>query len=70
MTLINRVLNREVDEDGLLDNATYWPDNQEGKWYYFDVLEATNTHDYDRRSSDSIMENWTELLADPVWNEM
>jgi hypothetical protein len=70
MTLINRVLNREVDKDGLLDNAAYWPDNQEGKWYYFDVLEATNTHDYDRRSSDSIMENWTELLADPVWNEM
>lgn len=44
MTLINKVLNREVDKEGLLADAKQWPDNQEGKWYYYQVLEATNSH--------------------------
>jgi hypothetical protein len=71
MTLINRVLEREVDAEGLLADATQWPDNVEGKWYYFDVLEATNTHDYERRTDDglSILENWTEILPNPTWEE-
>lgn len=61
MTLINKVLNREVDKDGLLADAKQWPDNQEGKWYYYQVLEATNSHDYERRSADSYVENWTAI---------
>ena len=61
MTLINKVLNREVDKEGLLADAKQWPDNQEGKWYYYQVLEATNSHDYERRSADSYVENWTAI---------
>ncbi len=61
MTLINKVLNREVDEEGLLADAKQWPDNQKGKWYYYQVLEATNSHDYERRSADSYVENWTAI---------
>jgi hypothetical protein len=68
MTLINRVLSREVDEAGLLADATQWPDNTADKWYYLAVLEATNTHDYTRRTSGELTENWTQILPDPTWD--
>ena len=61
MTLINNVLDREVDEEGLLAEAKQWPDNQEGSWYYYEVLEATNSHDYTRRSEGNLVENWTAI---------
>ncbi|WP_298030384.1 S-layer homology domain-containing protein [uncultured Dysosmobacter sp.] len=69
MKLINNVLERRVDEEGLLANATQWSDNNPSDWHYFVVLEATNSHDYDRRVKDELMENWTALNADPVWDE-
>ncbi len=69
MTLINRVLNRAVDKEGLLAEAKQWPDNLESEWYYFAVLEATNSHDYERRVPGEVMENWTALTADRVWDE-
>ena len=61
MTMINNVLNREVDEEGLLAEATQWPDNQKGTWYYYEVLEATNSHDYSRRTTGELVENWTAI---------
>ena len=61
MTLINNVLDREVDEEGLLAEAKQWPDNQKDSWYYYEVLEATNSHDYTRRSEGNLVENWTAI---------
>ena len=61
MTLINNVLDREVDEEGLLAEAKQWPDNQEGSWYYYEVLEATNSHDYTRCNEVNLVENWTAI---------
>jgi hypothetical protein len=61
MTMVNNVLHRAVDKEGLLPDAKQWPDNQEGKWYYYQVLEATNGHDYERRVAGEVMENWTAL---------
>ena len=48
ITLINRVLYRYVQEDDLHEDMISWPDNTPDKWYYTDVQEATNSHDYDR----------------------
>lgn len=66
MTLINSMLNRNVDVEGLLDDMVKWPDNSDvNAWYYTNVQEATNSHYYDR-PEDGI-ENWTELRAVRDW---
>ena len=69
MTMINRVLQRlpETEED-LLTGMNIWPDNQPGAWYYLAVQEATNSHDFDRKS-DGVHECWTEMTDDPAWTQ-
>ena len=46
--IVNRALNRKPDEDHLLPEKQMvtWPDNNPGDWYYADMQEATNSHDY------------------------
>ena len=68
MTMINRVLNRlPEDEKDLLDGMNVWPDNQPSDWHYLAVQEATNSHDFTRKS-DAVHEHWTKLTADPDWS--
>jgi uncharacterized repeat protein (TIGR02543 family) len=70
MKLINNVLRRLVDADGLLPEAIQWTDNNVGDTFYYVVLEATNSHDYTRRDeTTSIVENWTALTPNRTWNE-
>jgi hypothetical protein len=69
MKLINNVLSRQVDDEGILPDATQWSDIDEDDWCYYIVLEATNSHDYERRVADETMENWTALNEDRVWDE-
>ena len=69
VTLINRMLDRMPDKDHLLENMITWPDNTEDKWYYEDMQEATNSHDYDRDEA-GIMEVWTEKLEERKWKEL
>ena len=68
--IVNRVLNRVPHEDYLLDEDEMitWPDNSYGAWYYADMQEATNSHDYDWISvSGEVVEEWTDKLAEPNW---
>ena len=68
--IVNRVLNRVPHEDYLLDEDEMitWPDNSYGAWYYADMQEATNSHDYDWiRVSGEVVEEWTDKLAEPNW---
>lgn len=66
MTMINRVLQRLPDKtDDLLDDMTVWPDNQPTEWYYLAVLEATNSHDFERYNE--VHEHWTKMREDPDW---
>lgn len=58
MAIINRVLERGVNADGLLANHKNFTDNSTSDWYYYEVIEATNSHDYNgKRPSES----WTAL---------
>lgn len=61
ITLTNNLLGRAVDANGLTEGVRQWADNEEGAWYYYNVLEATNSHDYVRREEGGIMENWTAV---------
>lgn len=69
MTIVNRVLERKPDKDNLLDDMVRWPDNADTEeWYYADVQEATNSHDYElHTSSDGDYEVWTELKPVRDW---
>lgn len=55
-----------------------WPDNSNSAWYYADVLEATNSHNYtwtvnvkNGLSSESLItEQWTNIRTDaPDWSK-
>lgn len=65
MAFINSELNRKVDADGIADGAKVWPDNPQSKWYYADVVEATNYHDYTRKEDGS--ETWGQILPDRIY---
>lgn len=69
MSLVNRVLDREVDEDGMLDDMLTWTDNEPGTWYYEAVQEATNSHDYEREDVDSL-ETWTQINEPIDWDKV
>ena len=66
VTLINRMLDRAPDANHLLADMVRWPDNPETAWYYADIQEATNSHDYTRAGTGNY-EVWTELLANRDW---
>lgn len=68
MAIINRMLNRFVKADGLHSDAVLWPDNDEAKWYYYAVEEATNTHEYER-AENAVYETWTSVLPNRDWTE-
>ncbi len=68
VTILNKILVRHVDEDGLHEDAKHWPDNNEADWYYYQVLEATNSHDHDRRDN-SHLEDWTAHNESTDWTQ-
>ena len=76
MTLVNRVLERGVDEEGICENTIKWSDNLDTTaWYYYDVQEATNSHFYvrtDREIKDQTFcyEKWTELKENRNWADL
>lgn len=61
VTIINRVLNRNPDSVAdLINGMTTFSDNmQTTKWYYLDIQEAANGHNY-KRDTDGT-EYWTSL---------
>ena len=61
MTIINRVLNRGVDENSKLLNFKVWPDNPQTAWYYYEIIEATNDHEY---TGSRPSEDWIKLGID------
>lgn len=70
VTMVNRCLHRAVDEEGLIGNYITWPDNPVSEWYYYEIIEAANYHDYERSDRDVAeqiyhYENWL-LLHEPI----
>ena len=75
MTLINRVLDRAVDAKHMLPGMVTWRDNSPSAWYYEDVQEATNSHEYTRLTSvighqGIRYESWTKILPVPDWDAL
>lgn len=68
MAIFNRVLNRHVNAEGLLAEAVYWPDNAADAWYYYEVEEATNSHNYTRQA-DQYNETWSAIIENKIWTD-
>ena len=57
VAVINRVLERGVNAESQLGNFTNFSDNTNASaWYYFEVIEAANSHEYTGTRPN---ENWT-----------
>lgn len=70
--IVNRVLGRKPHVDHLLPEAEMktWADNADkAAWYYADIQEATNSHDYDmpEEQTAETVEQWTAKLTDQDW---
>lgn len=70
MTLINRMLYRLVENNGLRKDMIIWVDNADtSKWYYANVQEATNSHNY-KRVAIGHYETWTETKDPRDWEAL
>ncbi len=66
MKIINRALERYPVADGLHEDMVTWIDNMdEDAWYYADVQEATNSHEYVWETVKS--EYWVDILPVRDW---
>lgn len=68
--IVNRALNRKPDEEHLLDEdgMLTWVDNNPGDWFYADMQEATNSHDYIWLTEErEMIEQWTAKLPQRNW---
>jgi len=74
MTLINRMLDRHVDSAGMYWNIDpQWPDLPRNHWGFFQVMEATVSHNYERRypnHATNMVEDWTGPGEDVNFGEM
>ena len=70
--IVNRALDRKPATERLLPTAKTinWPDCTPSDWYYADMQEATNSHDYRWLASGGdakAMEKWTAKLPQRDW---
>lgn len=69
--VVNRTLDRRPDAKHLLPagEMRVWPDNPVDGWYYADMQEATNGHEYRWLTiGKNKIEDWTAILPDNTWN--
>lgn len=68
MKIVNHMLDRAVNEEGLVEDAKRWIDNPSDAWYYYEVIEATNFHTYGRAEGEKL-EVWEAILENEVLTE-
>ena len=73
VTLVNRTLDRHPDKNYFTKDMLVWPDNMDTtKWYYADMQEATNSHQYQMltKADGSQYEKWTKTLPIRNWEAL
>ncbi|MFP5528734.1 S-layer homology domain-containing protein, partial [Peptococcus simiae] len=62
-SILNAVFDRKVDKEGLAKvdgKVKTFPDLQEGQWYYYDMVEAINSHAY-HKADQAKSESWQKV---------
>ena len=68
VTIVNRTIDRHPDKEHLLDDMLVWPDNMDTtKWYYADMQEATNSHEYTMHTKTAETESQTKY---EIWQKI
>lgn len=75
VAMINRILERAVNREGLLKKCVDWSDNYAESWYFYNMLEAGNYHDYGRSGTfvekqNYLYERWITLYDTIDWSAM
>ena len=68
-TIVNRMLNRFLHQEGAHKDATNWPDNPNDAWYHLAITEATNGHNYAREDG-SVYETWSDMEKQIDWKTL
>lgn len=61
--ILNHYAKRGVDHDGMKGvevYTTHFTDLNERYWGYYEIMEAANTHEYERRVN-TVLETWTKI---------
>ena len=64
--ILNKYANRGVDHDGLSlvrQDLIHFTDIDESHWAYYEIMEAANTHEYERVVS-TLYETWLKIVYD------
>ena len=64
--ILNKYANRGVDHDGLSlvrQDLIHFTDIDERHWAYYEIMEAANTHEYERVVS-TLYETWLKIVYD------
>ncbi|MDD7363808.1 MAG: S-layer homology domain-containing protein [Peptoniphilus sp.] len=67
VTIANNLFDRSIDGRGLtkkLENPRHlrtFKDLSETHWAYYDIIEASNSHDFQRRDTGKVMEDWINI---------
>lgn len=61
VTIMNRLLGRKCDHQATEFANVVFNDVDKNHWAYFDIFEASISHDYKRRMENDTLENWTNL---------
>lgn len=71
MAIVNRATNRLPENTSdLLEGMETFIDNADvNAWYYLNIQEATNSHDFEMKA-DGVHEKWTTLRENPNWAEI
>ncbi len=69
VTILNRAFDRSVDAEGLLEaenleTLNEFKDLAGNHWAFYELLEATHTHSYERKEENKVSENWIELESE------
>ena len=61
--ILNSLFDRKVDSNGLakvMDDLRLYKDLDKSHWAYYEIMEASHTHQYERAASGT--ENWTSII--------
>ena len=70
VTIANSLFERSVDNSGLkekLENPTMiskFTDVNNTHWAFYEIMEATNSHEFERREKGRVVEDWLEIDKD------
>lgn len=66
-TMVNKMLSRKIDKEGIHDlKIRRYTDLDENRWSYYDLVEASNSHYFNKKAKQEVLEDWISLLHEYI----